>query len=225
MAPVEGGVALRMQTPKGETSVACEKVLVAVGVQANTEKLGLEKVGVATEHGFVKVDEAMQTNTPGLYAIGDVTGIMPLAHVASAQGVMVVEQIAGQESPPLEYVNMPRAVYCLPQVASFGLTEKQARQRGIEVKVGKFPFQAIGKAIAIGETEGMVKLVSDAKTGAIVGAHLIGPEVTELLSEISMTKMLEGTTVELGWQVHPHPSLSEALKEAALAAQGAAIHM
>jgi dihydrolipoamide dehydrogenase len=210
----------------GVTSdISADRVLVAIGIQGNIEDMGLEKAGVATERGYVKVDDNLATNVKGVYAIGDVTGKLLLAHVASAQGVMVVERIAGLESPGLDYTDMPKATYCTPQVASFGLTEKQAREQGHDVKIGKFPFIASGKALALGHTDGFAKLVTEAKHGEILGVHLIGPEVTELLAEMSMTRMLEGTTTELGWVVHSHPTLSEALKEAALAAKGEAINI
>ena len=225
MSPVPAGSKLKVESSNGAEEIECEKVLVAVGVQANTEDLGLDRLGVATERGFIQIDGGMSTNLPGVYAIGDVTGRLLLAHVASAQGVMAAETIAGVESQPLEYVNMPRATYCLPQVASFGLTEEQAREQGYSVKIGRFPFQASGKAAAIADTTGMVKLVVDQKHGEILGAHLIGPEVTELLAELSIAKLLEGTTSELGWMVHAHPTLSEVIKEAALAADGQAIHI
>ncbi len=225
MKPMDGGCKLTVESSKGAEEVECERVLVAVGVQANTEDLGLEGEGIATEKGFIQIDGSMSTNVPGVYAIGDVTGKLLLAHVASAQGVMAVETIAGQAPQPLDYVAMPRATYCLPQVASFGLTEQQARDMGYKVKIGRFPFQASGKAIAIAETAGLVKLVVDETYGEILGAHLIGPEVTELLAELTITKLLEGTTLELGWMVHSHPTLSEVVKEAALAADGRAIHI
>ena len=225
MTPMEGGARLKVESSNQVTEIEGEKVLVAIGVQANTEDLGLDRVGVATERGFIQVNDVMSTNVPGIYAIGDVTGKLLLAHVASAQGVMAVETIAGVESQPLDYVNMPRAIYCIPQVASFGLTEQQAREQGYGVKIGKFPFQASGKAVAIGETAGTVKLVVDEKYGELLGAHLVGPEVTELLAELSMARLLEGTTHELGWMVHSHPTLSEVLKEAALNADGGAIHI
>jgi dihydrolipoamide dehydrogenase len=162
---------------------------------------------------------------PGVYAVGDVTGKLALAHVASAQAVTAVEHMAGLEPQALDYANMPRATYCNPQIASFGLTEVQAREQGHEVKVGTFHVQANGKALAMGETEGIVKLVVDAKYGELLGGHMVGPEVTELLGELALARVLEGTTLELGWTVHPHPSLSEMVKEAALSAQGRAIHM
>ena len=167
----------------------------------------------------------METNVTGVYAIGDVTGKMLLAHVASAQAVTAVEYIAGLNPTPLDYSLMPKAIYCEPQVASFGITEEEAINEGIEFQVGKFPFSASGKAIALGHTEGMVKLITDPEIGEILGAHLIGSEVTELLAELSMTSLLEGTTTELGWLVHPHPTISETLKEAALDSTGEAIHI
>ena len=221
----QGGSRLKVESSNEVEEIDCEKVLVAIGVQANTENLGLDSVGVATERGFIQIDDNMSTNVPGVYAIGDVTGKLLLAHVASAQGVMAAETIAGVESQPLDYVTMPRATYCLPQIASFGLTERQAGEQGYSVKIGKFPFQASGKAVAMAETTGMVKLVVDEKYGELLGAHLIGPEVTEMLAELSIARLLEGTTLELGWMVHSHPTLSEAVKEAALATDGRAIHI
>jgi len=209
----------------GTTVVECDKVLVAVGMQGNIDGIGLEGVGVKTDRGYVTVDDKMQTNVPGIYAIGDVNGKMLLAHVASAQGVTAVEHIAGLNPPKLDYVNMPKATYCKPQIASFGLTEAQAKEKGFNVKIGKFPFVASGKALAMGETDGFVKVVVDAEIGDILGAHMIGPEVTELLGELGMARLLESTTKELGWLVHPHPTISEAVKEAALQADGEAIHI
>jgi dihydrolipoamide dehydrogenase len=208
-----------------QQQIPCDKVLVAIGVQSNIEELGLDGLGIAMEGGGIQINDTMATNLPGIYAVGDVTGKMALAHVASAQGVVAAEHIAGMETSPLDYTWMPRATYCQPQVASFGLTEAQAKEQGYDVKVGSFHVQANGKALAMGETEGIVKLVVDSQYGELLGGHMIGPEVTELLGELAMTKMLEGTTLELGWAVHPHPSISEMLKEASLAAQGQAIHM
>ena len=225
MTPNGNRATLQVEGADGTTEVQCDKVLVAIGVQGNVEDLGLEKAGISTEGGFIQIDGGMATGVPGVYAIGDVTGKLLLAHVASAQGVFAVETIAGLEPPALSYQDMPKATYCSPQVASFGLTEREAREEGYDVKIGKFPFQASGKALTLGDTEGMIKLVTDAKYGEILGAHMIGAEVTELLAELSMTRMLEGTVTELGWMVHSHPTLSETLKEAALAARGQAIHI
>ena len=224
MSPDTKGAKVKVESSGEEQEVECDTVLVATGVEANSDNLGLERLGVATDRGFIQVDANMATSVPGVYAIGDVTGKLLLAHVASAQGVHVAELLAGEEPQPLDYVMMPRATYCMPQVASFGLTETQAREKEYHVKVGKFPFQANGKAQAIGETAGMAKLVVDEKHGDILGAHLVGPEVTEMLAELSITRLLEGTTLELGWMVHSHPTLSEVLKEAALAADGRAVH-
>ena len=208
-----------------ETEVECDNVLVAIGVQGNSDGVGLETAGVRVERGFVPVDDEMRTNVPGVYAIGDVTGKLPLAHVASAQGVTAAEVIAGLNPMPLDYTLMPRATYCRPQIASFGLTEQQASDAGYSYKVGRFPMAASGKALAMGESSGMVKLVVDDEVGELLGAHMIGPEATELLGEVGLSRLLEGTTTELGWLVHPHPTISETIKEAALAVEGEAIHI
>ena len=219
------GLIVKVEKEGVEQPLDCEKVLVAVGVRGNIEDLGLEDLSIETGPGCIQIDNHMSTNVPGIYAIGDVTGKLALAHVASAQGVLAVEHIAGMETQALDYTMMPRATYCQPQIASFGLTEAQAREQGHSVQVGTFNVQANGKAPAMGESEGIVKLVVDDRYGELLGGHMIGPEVTELLGELAMTKMLEGTTLELGWAVHPHPSISEMLKEAALSAQGRSIHM
>jgi len=219
------GVTVTVDKDGAAQTLECDKVLVAIGIQPNVEDLGLETVGIATDRTGIIVDDKMATNVAGIYAVGDVNGKMPLAHVASAQAAVAVETIAGIETQPLDYIYMPRATYCMPQIASFGLTEAQAREQGKEVNVGTFNVQANGKALAMGENFGLVKLVVDAKYGELLGGHMIGPEVTELLGELSMTRILEGTVLELGWAVHAHPSISEMLKEAALSAQGRAIHM
>ena len=208
-----------------QIEINSEKVLVAIGINPNTSDLGLDDVGVATDRGFIQVDRYMATNVPGISAIGDVTGKMPLAHVASAQAVAVAEHLSGLDIQDIDYTYIPRATYCQPQVASFGLTEQEAVDQGFDVKIGKFNMLANGKSLAMGHTEGMVKLVVDARYGEILGGHMIGPEVTELLGELALTKLLEGTTLELGWAVHPHPTISETLKEAALSVQGNAVHM
>ncbi len=220
-----GGASVAVSDGKSESAIECDRVLVAVGVTGNTEGIGLEEAGVRTERGFIPVDDRMATNVPGVHAIGDVTGRMPLAHVASAQAVTAVEGIAGRETRPLDYGLMPRAVYCRPQVASFGLTEAQAREAGHDVRVGRFPLAASGKALALAEQDGFVKVVADAEIGEVLGVHMIGAEVTELLGEATMARMLEATTEDVGALVHPHPTISEALKEAALAAEGEAIHV
>ena len=219
------GVKVTVEKDGAQQMLDCDQVLVAIGIQPNVEDIGLETVGIATDRTGIVVDEKMATNVAGIYAIGDVNGKMPLAHVASAQAAIAVETIAGLETQSLDYVYMPRATYCMPQIASFGLTEAEARAQGKDINVGVFNVQANGKALAMGEGSGLIKLVVDAKYGELLGGHMIGPEVTDLLGELSMTRILEGTVLELGWAVHPHPSLSEVLKEAALGAQGRTIHM
>ncbi len=219
-------VVLSYKDGDGNThEIAVEKVLVGVGSAPNSDDIGLEAVGVTTERGFVPVDARMQTNVAGIYAIGDLTGPPLLAHVASAQGVIAAEVIAGQQPPALDYDQMPRATYAQPQIASIGLTEKQAKERGREVRTGKFPFSANGKATALGETEGFAKIIEDAATGQIIGAHVLGHDVSEMLGELSMASLVESTPRELGFAVHPHPTLSEAIKEAALAVDKEAIHI
>ncbi|GAB4566613.1 MAG: dihydrolipoyl dehydrogenase [Anaerolineae bacterium] len=209
----------------GQETITGDLVLVAIGVQPNVEGLGLEEVGVRLERGAIAINGYMQTNIPHIYAIGDVTGKMPLAHVASAQGIVAAEHIAGKDPEPIEdYTWMPRCIYCHPQVASLGLTEAQAREQGLEVRVGQFPFQANGKALGLGEREGFVKLVVDAKYGELLGAHMIGPDVTELLPELALARTWELTVEEIARSVHAHPTLAEAVMEAAHAALGQAIH-
>jgi dihydrolipoamide dehydrogenase len=202
-----------------------ERVLIAIGVRPNSEDIGLEDVGVETERGNIVVDDRMRTNVSGVYAIGDVTGKMALAHVASAQGIIAVETIAGEETRPLDYDAVPRCTYCQPQVASFGVTEAEAVENGHDVKVGKFPFRPNGKALALGEREGFVKIVADATTGEILGAQLVGPEVTELLPELVLARTWELTPEEIARAVHAHPTLSEALMEAAHGVFGEPIHI
>jgi dihydrolipoamide dehydrogenase len=220
-----GGRATVALTAKGkEQRIEAEKVLVAIGFEANVAGLGLDRIGVQVERGYVKVDDQLRTAADGVYAIGDVTGIMNLAHVASAMGVMVVERLAGVESPPLVYANLPRATYCQPEVASVGLTEAQAREAGRNVRIGKFPFRANGRAKAMNALDGMVKLVADADTREVLGVHMVGPMATELLAEATLGMTLEMTPRELGWTVAAHPTLSEVVKEAALAVDGEAIH-
>ncbi len=211
-------------TSEGKRTLEADRVLVAIGISPNTEGLGLENAGIELDRGFVKVDEELRANADGAYAIGDVTGIMALAHVAQAQGVSVAERIAGQTVYPIDYDGVPRAVYCEPQVASLGLTEAAAAERGIAVKVGRFPMTANGKALALNEPDGFAKIIVDASTGEIVGAHLLGKDVTELLGELSLARMMEGTNLEVGAVVNAHPTLSEIVKEAALAVDGRAIH-
>lgn len=217
-----------LKTDEMQTLTA-DKVLMAIGVQPNTDNLGLEMAGVKTEkRGFIEIDEVMRTNVPHIYAIGDCTGKLALAHVASAMALVAAETIAGAPTLPIpteRYIFMPRATYCDPQVASLGYTEAQAKEKGFEVKVGKFPFMPNGKAQALNAKVGFVKIIADAKYGEILGAHLVGPGVTELLPELSLAQMMEITPAEIARNVHAHPTLSEVLMEAAHAVEGHPIHM
>ena len=223
------GVRVSVMGEQGEQVLEAERALIAIGVQANSENLGLEAVGVEVDRrGFVPVDGFMRTNVSGIYAIGDLTGKLLLAHVASAQGIVAAEHIAGHPTQSIEdedYAFMPRCTYCHPQVASLGLTEAQAKERGHEIKVSKFPFQANGKALALGEREGFVKIIADAVSGEILGVHMIGPEVTELLPELALARTLEATSEEIARTVHAHPTLSEVIMEAAHGIEGRAIHI
>ena len=220
------GVKVTIKTEDGEKTLEAEQALVAIGFKPNGRGLGLEEVGVKlSDRGTVEIDERMSTNVPGIWAIGDVTAKLMLAHVGSAQGIVCAENIAGAETIVLDYEMMPRATFCQPQVASFGLTEAQAKERGYDVKLGRFPFQPNGKALGMGETTGWVKLVTDAKYGEILGAHLIGPEVTELLPELTIAQMMELTPEQIARNVHAHPTLSETLMEAAHDAEGHAINI
>jgi dihydrolipoamide dehydrogenase len=220
------GVKVKVSAEGKETVLDADQALVAIGFRPNSKGLGLEEVGVKiSDRGFVEVNEKMQTNVPGIWAIGDVTGKLMLAHVGSAMGIVCAENIAGVETVTLDYEMMPRATYSNPQVASFGLTEAQAKERGYNVKIGRFPFQPNGKALGIGDYAGFVKLVVDEKYGEILGAHMIGPEVTELLPELTLAHLMELTPHEIARNVHAHPTLSEVLMEAAHSAEGTPIHM
>ncbi|MBT3389063.1 MAG: dihydrolipoyl dehydrogenase [Chloroflexi bacterium] len=222
----EKGVKVTVSSEAGEQVIEAEQALMAIGFKPNTQGIGLEDVGVKiSEHGAIEIDERMATNVSGIWAIGDVTAKLMLAHVGSAQGMICAEQIAGLETHTLDYEMMPRATYCHPQVASFGITEAQAIERGHEIKVGRFPFQANGKALGLNESTGWVKIISDAKYGEILGAHMIGPEVTELLPELTIAQMMELTAAEIARNVHAHPTLSETLMEAAHGIEGHAIHI
>jgi dihydrolipoamide dehydrogenase len=222
----EKGVKVVIKSEDGEKTIEAEQALVAIGFKPNGRGLGLEELGVKlSDRGAVEIDERMSTNVPGIWAIGDVTAKLMLAHVGSAQGIVCAENIAGAETIVLDYEMMPRATYCQPQVASFGLTEAQAKERGYDVKLGRFPFQPNGKALGMGETTGWVKLVTDSKYGEILGAHLIGPEVTELLPELTIAQMMELTPEQIARNVHAHPTLSEVLMEAAHDAEGHSINM
>ncbi|MFN3269208.1 MAG: dihydrolipoyl dehydrogenase [Candidatus Kapaibacteriota bacterium] len=201
-----------------EEKLTADYALNAIGIQANLEGIGLETIGVQIEKGFIKVDEFLQTNVNNVYAIGDVSGPPWLAHKASAEGIVAVEKIAGHNPVPINYKNIPGCTYCQPQVASVGMTEKEAREAGFDVRVGKFPYTANGKAHGIGEARGFVKLVIDNKYGEILGAHLIGPDVTEMIAELTLARNLEATAHSIIKTIHPHPTLSEAIMEAAAVA-------
>ena len=220
------GVKVKVSAEGKETTLEGDQALVAIGFRPNSKGLGLEEVGVKiSDRGFVDVNEKMQTSIPNIYAIGDVTGKLMLAHVGSAMGIIAAENIAGAETITLDYEMMPRATYSQPQVASFGLTEAQAKERGYNIKIGRFPFQPNGKALGLGDYTGFVKLVVDEKYGEILGAHMIGPEVTELLPELTLAHMMELTPHEIARNVHAHPTLSEVLMEAAHGADGTPIHI
>jgi dihydrolipoamide dehydrogenase len=219
------GCVVSIKTGKGEEKIECDVVLSAVGIQANIENIGLEELGIVTDKGRILVNDFYQTNIPGYYAIGDVIPTAALAHVASAEGIICVEQIAGHHPEPLDYGNIPGCTYCSPEIASVGITEKAAKEKGLEIKVGKFPFSASGKASAAGAKDGFVKLIFDAKYGELLGAHMIGANVTEMIAEIVAIRKLEVTGEALIKTVHPHPTMSEAVMEAAAAAYGEVIHL
>jgi dihydrolipoamide dehydrogenase len=218
-------VQVRMQTPEGARLVQGTKVLVAIGVQGNIESLGLETAGVRSERGFIPVDAHCRTNVPGIYAIGDVNGPPCLAHKASAEGIATVEAIAGIDNPGVPYHNIPGCTYCQPQVASVGMTEQAARQAGRTLRVGRFPFSASGKALAAGSSEGLVKVIFDADTDELLGAHILGAEASDLIAEVGIARTLETTHYEVLKTVHAHPTLSEAIMEAVGNAYGEAIHI
>lgn len=219
------GCVVTIKTKKGEEKVEADIVLSAVGIVANIENIGLEDVGIATDKGKIVVNDYYETNVPGVYAIGDCVPGPALAHVASAEGIIAVEKIAGENPAPLDYGNIPGCTYCSPEVASVGMTEKQAKEAGHEIKVGKFPFSASGKASAAGHKEGFVKLIFDAKYGELLGGHMIGYNVTEMIAEIVSIRKLETTGHEIIKTVHPHPTMSEAIMEAAAAAYDEVIHI
>ena len=221
----KGGAKVAVKGESGEETIEADTVLVAIGFVPHTTGLNLEAAGVATQRGFITIDDQMQTNVPGIYAVGDVTGKLMLAHVASQQGVLAAEHIAGKAAPALDYVQLPRATFCQPQVGSIGYTEAAAKEAGFAVKTGRFPLTALGKAVAAGHTEGFVKVVADEATGQVLGMHMIGYDVNDLLGEATMVALLEATTIEVGFAVHAHPTLAEAIKEAALAVEGEAIHI
>lgn len=219
------GCKVKIKSKVGEEIIDCDVVLSAVGIQANLENLGLEEVGIATDKGKIVTNPYYQTNIPGYFAIGDCVGGQALAHVASAEGIICVENMAGHHPEPLNYNNIPGCTYTSPEIASVGYTEKQAKEKGYEIKVGKFPYSASGKASAAGAKDGFVKLIFDAKYGELLGAHMIGSNVTEMIAEIVVARKLETTGHEMIKAVHPHPTMSEAIMEAAAAAYGEVIHL
>jgi dihydrolipoamide dehydrogenase len=218
-----GGPGVIVETDDGK--IEAEQVLMAVGRAARTAGMGLEAAGVQLERGFVKVSPTMETSAKGIFAVGDMAGPPLLAHKAMAEGVIAAEVIAGRPPHPLDYTNVPSCTYCRPQVASIGLSEARAKDSGRELMIGKFPFTASGKAVALGETDGFVKVVADKASGEILGVHIVGPEATEIIHEFAVGRTLEATVEEIMHTVHAHPTLSEAALEATLAALGQAIHI
>lgn len=222
----ETGVKVSVANNEGEQTLEAEQALVAIGFKPNTANLGLEEAGVLlNQRRFIEVDERMATNIPGIWAIGDVTGKLLLAHTASAQGILCAEAMAGMETHRIDYTMIPRATYSQPQVASFGLTEAQARDKRLDFKVGKFPFQASGKALGLGDYGGFAKVLVEAGSGKLLGAHLIGPEVSELLPELTLAWQNDLTAEAVGRNIHAHPTLSEVISEAVEVAEGKAIQI
>jgi len=225
LVKADGKVTIKAEVAGGEQSFTADKLLVSVGRQANVENIGLEATEIKVERGVIQVNEHYQTAESHIYAIGDVIGGLQLAHVASHEGILAVEHMAGLNPHPLDYTKVPKCTYSRPEVANVGLTEAEAKQQGYEVKVGKFSFKALGKALVFGENDGFVKLVVDAKTNDLLGVHMIGPHVTDMISEAGLARVLDATPWEIGHTIHPHPTLSEAIAEAALAVDGEAIHI
>jgi dihydrolipoamide dehydrogenase len=218
------GVTIKAEHNGEQKTFTAEKMLVSVGRQANVEGIGLENTDIVVEKGFIQTNEFYQTKESHIYAIGDVIGGLQLAHVASHEGIVAVEHIVGQNPSPIDYTMISKCVYSRPEVASVGLTEEEAKAKGYDVKVGKFPFKAIGKALVFGEAEGFVKIVADQKTNDLLGVHMVGPHVTDMISEAGLARVLDATPWEVAHTIHPHPTLSEAMAEAALAVDGKAIH-
>ena len=216
------GIKAKVKTPNGEVELEAEILLSAVGVVANIENIGLEELGIKTDKGKIVVDVNQQTNVPGIYAIGDCTPGQALAHLASKEGINAAEHLAGHKPDAIDYNNIPGCTYCSPEIASVGFTEKAAKDAGYEIKVGKFPFIASGKAVAAGSTEGFVKVIYDAKYGEFLGCHMIGNNVTEIIAEAVVARKLETTAHEILNAIHPHPTMSEGLKEATAVAYGEA---
>src|SRR5690625_2776505 len=220
----EKGVSVEAEVDGKTESFHAEKMLVSVGREANTTNIGLENTDIVVENGVLQTNEFFQTKESHIYAIGDVIGGMQLAHVASHEGITAVEHIANENPFPINYNNVPSCIYSNPEVASVGMTEKQARESGFDIKTGKFPFQAIGKALVHGEADGFVKIIADKETEDILGVHMVGPHVTDMISEAGLAKVLDATPWEVSHAIHPHPTLSEVMGEAALAVEGNQIH-
>lgn len=214
-----------IKTPKGEEMHQADIVLSAVGISPNLQNIGIEKLGIELEKGKIKVDDFYKTNVDGIYAIGDIVHGPALAHVASAEGIVCVEKIAGENPKPVDYTNIPGCTYTSPEVASIGLTEKAALESGYELKIGKFPFTASGKASSAGERDGFVKVIFDAKTDLLLGAHLIGANVTEMIEELAIARKMNATSKDILETIHPHPTMSESVKDATEAANNEAIHL
>lgn len=221
----EGGVTLRVNRNGKEEQIEADALLVAIGREGNVEDIGLEALGIKTENGYIVTDDYGYTGVDGVYAIGDVIGKQLLAHTAMHQGIVVAELIAGKNPMPLDLGKVPSVTFCHPEIGSVGLTEQQAKEQGREIKVGKFPLRANGKALIEDETDGFVKVIADAETEDIIGVHMVGGHATELIGEAALARLLEATPWEVGLSVHPHPTISETLGEAALAVDGVAIHI
>ncbi|MEI1422010.1 dihydrolipoyl dehydrogenase [Bacillus cabrialesii] len=224
MAKTADDISIQAEKDEETVTYTAEKMLVSIGRQANIEGIGIENTDIVTENGVISVNESCQTKESHIYAIGDVIGGLQLAHVASHEGIIAVEHFAGLNPHPLDPTLVPKCIYSSPEAASVGLTEDEAKANGHNVKIGKFPFMAIGKALVYGESDGFVKIVADRDTDDILGVHMIGPHVTDMISEAGLAKVLDATPWEIGQTIHPHPTLSEAIGEAALAADGKAIH-
>jgi dihydrolipoamide dehydrogenase len=218
------GVSIKAEHKGKETSFSADKLLVSVGRLPNTEGIGLEKTTTDFDRGFIKTNEFYQTNEPNIYAIGDVIGGLQLAHVASHEGIIAIEHMAGENPEPLDHTLVSKCVYSSPEVASVGLTEVEAKEKGYQVKTGKFSFRAIGKALVFGESDGFVKLVVEEGTNKLLGAHMVGPHVTDMITEVGLARVLNATAMDIAHTIHPHPTLAEAIGEAALAVDGKAIH-
>jgi dihydrolipoamide dehydrogenase len=218
------GVSIKAEHKEKETLFSAEKLLVSVGRASNIEGIGLEDMPIELNRGSIYTNEFYQTTEPGIYAIGDVIGGLQLAHVASHEGIIAIEHIAGLNPSPLDYTLVSKCVYCSPEVASVGLTEEQAKEKGYQVKTGKFSFRAIGKALVFGESDGFVKLVVEEGTNKLLGTHMVGPHVTDMITEAALAQVLEATAMDIAHTIHPHPTLSEAIGEAALAVNGMEIH-